>query len=243
MFDFGPDGAFAENARELGIDLTAADTSFLSHGHSDHAGGLETFCRLNGRAKIWMSREAFGPYYAVDPGCPPVYIGPDPALRTFSQRFAFADGVAELDEELTVFSGVPGNAFHAAANDKLRVRREDDYLPDPFRHEQHLLIREEGKTVLLAGCGHQGIVNILRRAEELAGGPPDLVLAGFHLTNPSTGTTEPPETLRAIGEELAARQGTVYYTGHCTGEAAFAALRDCLDTRLRPFSGGTVIEI
>lgn len=42
LFDMGPDPQFLDNARELGIDLSTVDVAVLSHGHSDHGGGLAT---------------------------------------------------------------------------------------------------------------------------------------------------------------------------------------------------------
>ena len=43
LFDVGPDAAFLDNARTLGIDVAAADTVVISHGHSDHGGGLKAY--------------------------------------------------------------------------------------------------------------------------------------------------------------------------------------------------------
>ena len=48
----GPDASFLDNARALGIDLAAVDAAVLSHGHSDHGGGLAAFCEANRTAKI-----------------------------------------------------------------------------------------------------------------------------------------------------------------------------------------------
>ena len=47
----------------------------------------------------------------------------------------------------------------------------------------------------------------------------------------------------AIARELAARPGTAYYTGHCTGAEAFGILRETLGDRLAAIHGGSVIEI
>ena len=66
-------------------------------------------------------------------------------------------------------------------------REGGGWAPDPFCDEQNLLLRAEGKAVLVTGCAHRGIVNIVRRAQELAGGRIDAVVGGFHLSNPRTG--------------------------------------------------------
>ncbi len=90
----------------------------------------------------------------------------------------------KLDEELTVFSAVPGRELWSGANDTLREKIGEDYPRDTFRHEQDLLVTENGKTALFAGCAHCGIVNILKSAEDVLGRAPDAVFAGFHLYNP-----------------------------------------------------------
>jgi 7,8-dihydropterin-6-yl-methyl-4-(beta-D-ribofuranosyl)aminobenzene 5'-phosphate synthase len=46
-----------------------------------------------------------------------------------------------------------------------------------------------------------------------------------------------------VGRELLAREHTVYYTGHCTGQDAFAILKELLGDRLHYMTGGTTAEI
>ena len=237
LFDMGPNAGFLENAEKLGVNLAAVDVAFLSHGHYDHAGGLELFCKRNKTAKIYVNRLAFGEFYAEREGQEPEYIGVDPKLERYHSRFVLTDAEVTVDAELRVFSDVRTNDYHSSANDTLRMKRGDDLPPDDFHHEQNLLITAEGKTVLLAGCAHRGIVNILRRAEEILGKAPDAVIAGFHLYNPGTGEPEPRSLIEAVGRELADRP-TMYYTGHCTGQEAYDILKEILGGRLNRLSGG-----
>ncbi len=242
LFDMGPNAAFLENAEKLGVDVAAVDTAFLSHAHDDHSGGLALFCKRNETAPVYLQKEAWGQYYVVTPQkCR--YLGLDKALRRYESRFRLTEGVTKIDETLTVFSGGMGRDLWSHANDTLREKVGDDYPPDAFRHEQNLIVTENGKAVLFGGCAHNGIVNILRRAEELLGRAPDAVFAGFHLFNPSLGQSEPRSLVEAVAQELAARPGTAYYTGHCTGQEAFGVLKETLGDRLHHMSGGSVFEI
>ena len=100
LFDSGASDAFWENAKALGIDLAQVDIAFLSHAHNDHCGGLLTFLRGNRTAKVYLQKEAFGDYYVVTPTkC--AFIGLDPKLHEYADRFVMAEGVTKLDEELT----------------------------------------------------------------------------------------------------------------------------------------------
>ena len=162
LFDAGASDAFWENARALGIDLAQVDIAFLSHAHNDHCGGLLTFLRGNRTAKVYLQKEAFGDYYVVTPTkC--AFIGLDPKLHEYADRFVMAEGVTKIDEELTLFSGIRTHELLSEANATLREKVGGDYPRDAFRHEQDLLVTEHGKTVLFAGCAHSGIVNIINR--------------------------------------------------------------------------------
>ena len=47
LLDTGSSGMFAENAKQLGIDLASVRIGVLSHAHYDHSDGLDTFFSLN----------------------------------------------------------------------------------------------------------------------------------------------------------------------------------------------------
>lgn len=240
LFDMGPDDTFLNNARTLGIDLSEADIAFLSHGHYDHGGGLPAFLEINHTAKVYLQKSAFSPHFSQDKEqerC----IGIDPALENHPQLI-FADEHTVIDEELQLFAGVTERYLFASSNRTLLMQRGNAHVPDDFSHEQSLIITEGENRVLIAGCAHCGIVNICRRAERICGAPMTHVFAGFHLSNPGRGTSEPEQTVRAVGKELALRPSQ-YFTCHCTGIPSYERLRGVLGDRVRYASAGTVLTL
>ena len=242
LVDMGPNAMFLENAEKLGIRIADVDTAFLSHAHDDHSGGLELFCKRNKNAPVYLQKAVWGEYYVVTPKkC--AYIGLDKTLRKYESRFRYVEGHTRIDGETQLFSGGMTRDYWSHANDTLREKRGGEYPNDAFSHEQNLIVTENGKAVLFGGCAHNGIVNILRRAEEILGRAPDAVFAGFHLFNPSLGRSEPRALVEEIARELKARPDTRFYTGHCTGQEAFDVLRETLGEQLCAMHTGSVFEI
>ena len=242
LFDMGPGGSFVQNAETLGVDLEAVDVAVLSHGHSDHGGGLEAFCDLNHRAGVFVNPEAFGDFYAVLPGKEPNYIGLSDRLWRIEDRMVPAVPGLKLDEELTLLGEIPNTFEWTPVVPKLQEKTADGFIRDEFHHEQHLLVSSQGKTVLFAGCAHGGIVNIVRAAEEELGKRPDVVFAGFHLFELDPDDPKSMENLTAVAAELS-KGDTVYYAGHCTGDWAFSVLQGMMGDRMRPMRAGTVVEL
>ena len=239
LMDMGPNNDYLENAAKLGVDLTQVDVAILSHGHYDHGGGLKAFCALNDRAKIYVRENAFGSYWSLADGAPH-YIGIDQTLDR--SRFVLTGEETVIDEELTLFASVPDTFGALSASAKLREKVGEEFLPDLFSHEQNLLITAEGKAVLIAGCAHRGIVNILRTGAERLGRRPDLTFGGFHLFQLTEGDPNADRLIDMTGEALLKGE-TVYYTGHCTGDYACARLKTILGDRLQRMSGGVTVEI
>ncbi len=241
LFDTGASGLFSENAAKLSVNLADVDTAVISHGHYDHCGGLKTFLALNSKAKVYIHEKAFGEYYGYDQNYEMEYIGLDKSLIQ-NDRFVLLGGTCAICDELKLLSGVKGRKFFPSSNADLFIKSGDEYLQDDFAHEQNLLITVSGKKLLLTGCAHNGIVNIIEHFLEEEGVMPDYVIGGFHLSNPETNAMESPEVVSKIADfflETKAR----YYTGHCTGESAFAVLKERLGDKLVYFPVGAVLEI
>lgn len=229
LFDMGQTDLFAKNAKTLGIDLSLVDIAILSHGHYDHGGGLETFLSLNQKAPVYINRFAFEPHF----NALGKYIGLDPAIRTTlveQNRLHFTDEMCTPAPGMTLLSCNERTRFCDLGSFGLTVLDGNNHVPDDFRHEQYLLIEEKGKKVLVSGCSHKGIQNIMRWFA------PDVLVGGFHFMK-----LDPGDALDAAAKDLNC-YSTRYYTGHCTGEEQFAYLKERMDN-LESLWCGKTIEI
>ena len=118
----------------------------------------------------------------------------------------------------------------------------DGFIHDNFEHEHFLVINESGKKVLMSGCAHNGILSILDAYKEKYGSFPDVVISGFHLMLKREYRENELEEIRAIAEELK-EYPTMFYTCHCTGEAAFEEMKKIMGDQLEYVSSGETIII
>ena len=231
LFDAGPDETLFGNSEKLGIDLRQVDIVILSHGHYDHGGALGRLLEINGGAKVYAQKKAFEKHYSKRL-FRKASIGVDAGLLTHQQVVPL-EGDHVIDDELTLFTTPNTEKHYSNANKTLRT----DAGKDDFTHEQNLIITGE-TNVLILGCGHAGVVNILERAAEYN---PKVCVGGFHLWNPVTKRTVPDELLEGIAREMA-KYETRFYTCHCTGREAYEAFAEKLPD-MRYLSCGETIEL
>ena len=240
LFDTGESDVFLKNANRLGVRLTDVDMVVISHGHSDHGGGLKTFYKVNRKAPVYLNRKALGKYYSERPNGRE-YIGLTPD-RADSERMILTTDHFTIDKGMEIFSNVSGKELLSLSNKKLKMEKDGEIVDDTFEHEQNLIVTEDGKTYLFEGCAHNGIVNILSRYHELKHAYPDCVFGGFHLMNPSTGQGEDPAMIRKLGETLK-NTGSKYYTGHCTGIGPYGQLKAVMGEQIEYMAAGRVLEL
>lgn len=230
LFDMGQTAMFVQNARTLGVDLGDVDTAVLSHGHYDHGGGLGSFMEINKNAPIYMSSHAFEPYYSGAEH----YIGLDPALIG-NPRFTYVEEDMRIDPELELYScnGLPRPYQTDGAG--LNVLCGPVLRPDDFRHEQYLLIRDGSRRVLVSGCSHKGVLNIMEWFR------PDVFIGGFHFMNVSL-DDEGKNRLWAAAEKLSSYPAA-FYTCHCTGPEQYGFMKSIMGEQLHYLASGQETEL
>jgi len=241
LFDTGASGLFAENASVMGIDISKVDIAVISHGHHDHGGGLKTFLGLNSQAKVYIHGKAFEKHYGNRPSGVMEDIGLDEGLLP-NERFIFTRDSFVIDDELELFADVRPDRLNPSGNKELYICDGEKAVNDDFKHEQSLIVSEGGNTVLIAGCAHKGIVNIVNRFYEKRGRVPEYIVGGFHLTNPSFKKSEDPSVTDAVGKYLL-NTNSKCFTCHCTGIESYERLKSIMGNRIQYLSTGEKITI
>lgn len=229
LFDTGCDTAFAANAEKMGVDLGAVDICVISHGHSDHGGGLAKFIELNKTAPIYISKLGFERYFAADGR----EIGLDRELME-SGRFILTDEGIKLDEEVELLSCNNLERTHKFGSFGLLKQVDNELLPDDFLHEQYLLIKENDKHILFSGCSHKGVLNIMTWLK------PDVLIGGFHFMKLKTEGADKSvldEAVKFLNEQTAS-----YYTCHCTGVEQYEYIKERMP-KLEYAASGDLIEL
>lgn len=241
LFDAGASGLFASNASKLGLNIKDVKLAVLSHGHYDHGGGLPTFANMNEIAPIYASSLAFGDHYSLRPEGRK-YIGIDKSLEA-TGRFIFVESQLRIDQYLSIFPSVDGSFPEPEGNRSLLIADSEGRLaPDRFRHEINLVIQEDSKYILIAGCAHKGILNIVQEFERIYDRLPDHVVSGFHLYNRHDDSSESDKYIEQIGRFMLANKISCH-TGHCTGQRPYEQLKKIMGDYLDYISAGSIIEL
>jgi 7,8-dihydropterin-6-yl-methyl-4-(beta-D-ribofuranosyl)aminobenzene 5'-phosphate synthase len=238
--------ALQHNLDVMQIDVTNLGAIAISHGHVDHHGGLEGLFRRNGRMKLpliihpdaWRDRKLVFP------------TGVEMHLPPPSHNDLEREGLTVVEERgpTLVIDGtvlVSGQVARVTSYEKgfpMQVARSGDesWEPDPWTwDDQNIVVnvRDRG-LVIVSGCSHSGVVNVVRNAQQLTGEPRVAgLIGGFHLTG---AVFEPliPETvsdIAAIGIER-------LVPAHCTGWRAMHALAAAMPAAFVQPSVGTVFE-
>jgi len=229
LVDTGASDAFIHNAKTLGIDLTQVDIVVLSHGHYDHSGGILAFAQINPTAKIYMQKNAAGEYYHKDEIIEK-YIGINKEIRNLPQVI-WVDGDWKIDDELELFGNVTGRRLWPQGNMGLKELVNGTFLQDEFSHEQYLVVTCGEKKLLVSGCAHNGVLNILEKYRALHGENPYAMISGFHMRKKTEYTDEDIAVMEETARELCSTD-TFFYTGHCTGEFPYEVMKKILGKQL-----------
>ncbi len=237
LLDVGASDRFIENAVKLGVNIEDIDILIISHGHYDHGGGLKAFLDINKKAEVYIHKRAFDDYFATRENERIEYIGLDKKLKE-NRQIIFTSDRFFIREGISLFSNIEQNSNLPESNKGLLM----DGGKDTFIHEQVLILKEDEKTILITGCSHNGVENIMEHYKKHYNEKIDYFIGGFHLQRSKIGKEESDDKIIELAQYLD-KENTKYLTCHCTGVDAYAKLKNVLKNKIEYLSAGSVVNI
>ena len=227
LFDVGYSDIFLQNAKKMNQNLLHLDYLVLSHGHMDHTWGLEPLIRAYTEAAIENIPYKKPVVIAHPDTFLPKHMPGFPELGSIVSQETIANNFdLQLNKEPVwlnsrlVFLGeiehhTSFEAQHPIGTICRGGREEDDYLTE----DSALVYRASGGLVIITGCSHAGICNIIEQARYICQEDRILdIIGGLHLLKPS------PEQLQGTLDYLQVLQPKQVHACHCTDLASKIAL-------------------
>jgi len=221
LFDTGATGeVLAGNAAQLGVDLSTATDIVLSHGHWDHGGGLVAAMDASPSAKVWIPAGALLPRWHRDgTELRDIALPCDVRERLVVDRKRWSE-VSEptaIDDKIWITGPVPG--LRPEWTHRSLLRNEIMDIPDDVPEEQALVIETPEGLVVVVGCAHFGIDNLLDRLAALFPvNPLRSLVGGMHLES------APEGELSRLSKRLRDAGTKCVVPCHCSGHAASAKI-------------------
>lgn len=241
LFDTGQSDAVVRNAERLGMDLEKLSWIALSHGHYDHTGGLEAVLHKAREATVYLHPAALAPKLVIEndeirnAGMKMTRA----QLENTAADVVCAEGPTQISPNLHLTGTVPRHTAYETVDQRFATRdAAGNLVHDIFPDDQSLILQSGSGLIVVCGCAHAGLVNILRYTAELFPGQSFRgIVGGLHLHSASD------KRVMRTTEELQRFSVQELWPNHCTGANAIEYFCDIFFQRVMSASAGTHIVI
>lgn len=242
LFDTGKSGDFIKNAKSLNKNLDKLDYCIISHGHYDHSGGVEKLIdEVDKFPPLILGEEFFKPKYKTVNVTDYQFNG-----NSFDEEFIVKQQISlrKIKEDMTyltdriiIFHHFTRYTEYEKRNNRFYIKEIGEYIPDDFDDEISMGIITKKGLVVIVGCAHIGIVNILKTISAKINIPIHAVIGGTHLIEADECRIK--KTMDAFKE----MKIQLIAVSHCTGKEGIRLIGEELKEQFLYNNTGQVIEI
>ena len=241
LFDTGQSGNFILNAKKLNVNLSDIDYVVISHGHYDHANGFKSFCEISEKDfTLYVSKKFFNEKYSKKNNVY-TYNGTNFDKQFLINKkintFYIENDITPLTSKINIISNITRITPYEKPNDRFYIKIDNSYVKDYFDDEIILTIDTPKGIVVLVGCSHPGIINILKTVEKRTQKNIYGVIGGTHLIEADENRIN--LTLNQLKEM------NIKFIGisHCTGTKASEKLKHDFNDIYFSNNTGKIINI
>ena len=242
LFDTGQTGDFIENANYLNKSLHDLNYLILSHGHYDHSGGVKRLLdKLNKNTNIIMGNEYFYPKYKIIENNTMKFNG-----NSFNEDLLINKGfiinkisndITYLNEKIIIFHNFNRFTNYEKRNEKFFIKMQDEFIHDDFKDEIVIGIITKKGLVVIAGCSHIGIINILKTIKTRININIYAVIGGTHMIEADN------DRIHKTIKDLKGLHIDYIAVSHCTGEKATEEIKKVFKDKFIINNTGNVIKV